>query len=128
MAARTKCRAKFDFHGRPFVWWIDGGYYLRISSLDKKFIVAYPLGIELDQPAVVEVIGPEFPGLGPQVCRPAWFIAPPVSRDSMGAWVSDLLTWSFDATRALEEAGPPRFTGGADTRQSPIHDGGLPGG
>src|SRR4051794_37607582 len=54
MAARTKGRAKFDFHGRPLLWWVDGDRYLRITSLDKKFVIAYPIGTEPEAPAVVE--------------------------------------------------------------------------
>jgi hypothetical protein len=45
-------RAKFDFRGRPFVWWVDGDFWLRIASLDKRFVVAYALGRTSDQPPV----------------------------------------------------------------------------
>jgi hypothetical protein len=85
MAARTKGRAKFDFRGRPFVWWVDGDRYLRVSSLDKRLIIAYPLVAEADDPAVVEVIGSEFPGLDQSEQRPVWFVAAPLSGRSMGA-------------------------------------------
>ena len=113
MGARTKRRAKFDFCGRPFVWWVDSGYYLRISSLDKKFVIAYPLGTEPNSPTCLEVIGPEFPGLEASTLRPIWFVAPAVSGD-MGGWVNDLLAWSFDPTHALVKSDPPRFIGSAD--------------
>lgn len=110
MGARTKRRAKFDFRGRPFVWWVDNGYYLRISSLDKKLVIAYPLGTELNGPIPFQVIGPEFPGLESSPERPVWIVAPTVSGD-LGCWVDRLLAWSFDATRQLEKSEPPRFIG-----------------
>src|SRR3954463_15576862 len=99
MAARTKGRAKFDFHGRPFLWWVDGDRYLRITSLDKRFVIAYPIGTESHAPAVVEVIGSEFPGVEGSKGRPLWFIAPALPTTSMGAWVDRLLTWSFDTSQ-----------------------------
>jgi hypothetical protein len=110
MPARTKRRAKFDFHGRPFVWWVDADRYLRISSLDKKFIIAYPLGTAGDAPPAVEVIGTEFHGINSTEPRPLWFVAPPLPATSMGAWVHCLLTWSFDPSQKLERVDrPPQF-------------------
>jgi hypothetical protein len=117
MPARTKRRAKFDFRGRQFVWWVDGDYYLRIISLDKKFIIAYPLVTERERPAVVEVIGTEFPGLDCSL-RPLWFVAPELPKASMGAWVDKLLTWSFDPnqTRVRVNGSPPRFAASVHRR------------
>jgi hypothetical protein len=113
MGARTKRRAKFDFRGRPFVWWVDGDVYLRVSSLDKKFVIALPLGTEPGDPRGVEVIGSEFPGLTRSDRRPVWLAAPPLSRESMGGWVEELLNWSFDENHALHRlSAPPRFIGG----------------
>ena len=108
MAARTKRRAKFDFRGRPFLWWVDGDKYLRIASADKKFVIAYLIGTE--EPAVVEVIGPEFPGAESSERRPLWFVAPELPESSMGAWVDRLLTWSFDTSQNRERLDTrPRF-------------------
>src|SRR5687768_3187667 len=98
MAARTKGRAKFNFHGRPFLWWVDGDRFLRITSLDKKFVIAYPMGTEPGDPAVVQGIGSEFPGVSSER-RPLWFVAPSLPTTSMGAWVDRLLTWSFDTSQ-----------------------------
>jgi hypothetical protein len=110
MAARTKGRAKFDFHGRPFLWWVDGDRYLRITSLDKKFIIAYPVGTEPNSPAVVEVIGSEFPGVENSEARPLWFVAPTLPATSIGACVEVLLTWSFDTSLERERVyARPRF-------------------
>jgi len=92
----------FDFRGRRFVWWVDGDNHLRVSSLDKKFIIAYPFCVESDCPAVVEVIGSELPGLDGAERRPVWLVAPSLSGKSMGAWVDALLTWSFSENRTLE--------------------------
>src|ERR1022692_4061562 len=100
MPARTKRRAKFDFRGRPFVWWIDAEKYLRIISMDKKFVIAYPLGTTMNDPPIIEVIGSEFPGLDPAERRPLWLIVPQPS-GKFGAWVDQLLRWSFDSKRKL---------------------------
>ena len=112
MPARTKRRAKFDFRNRPFVWWVDSDRYLRISSLDKKFIIAYPLGTDLGDPPVIEVIGQEFPGLHRSERRPVWLVVPEPggAGRGMGAWVDSLLRWSFDPIHELIRFdGPPRF-------------------
>ena len=110
MPARTKGRAKFDFRGRPFVWWVDGDYWLRIASLDKRFVVAYALGRAADQPPILTVHGQEFPGLEPSEPRPIFLITAEPSGGSIGAWVDQLLTWCFDETHELVRAeGPPRF-------------------
>jgi hypothetical protein len=108
MPARTKRRAKFNFRGRPFVWWIENDKYLRISSLDKKFVIAYPMGTHADNPDVIEVIGHEFPGIDSSEPRPIWLIVPKPS-GVMGAWVNHLLHWSFDSTHESQRwAAPPR--------------------
>ncbi len=107
MPARTKRRAKFDFRGRPFVWWVDGDRYLRIASADKKFIIAFPLGGS--GPPAIAVIGQEFPGVEPVVPRPVWLrlSAPWASGKSMGAWVDELLRWSFDPAHSLTRLDKP---------------------
>ena len=92
MPARTKGRAKLDFHGRPFIWWVDDDRYLRIASLDKKFVISATL---LDD-RVVEVIGSEFPGLDPSEVRPVRFLVSLPASGSIGAMVEQLLQWSFD--------------------------------
>ncbi len=111
MPARTKGRAKFDFRGRPFIWWVDADYYLRIASLDKKFITAYPMGIEWGDPPVIEVIGSEFPGLDASESRPIWIVAPRLSGESMGAKVDQLLAWSFNPAHELIRSDAPPFIG-----------------
>jgi hypothetical protein len=100
MPARTKGRARFGFRGRKFLWWVDGDRYLRITSLDKKFTIAYAM--EPGQPAVVEVRGPEFPGIEASERRPLRFAAPVLPTTSMGAWVHCLLSWSFDTSQKRE--------------------------
>jgi len=110
MPARTKGRAKFDFRGRAFVWWVDGDYWLRIASLDKRFVIAYALVRAIDQPPILTVHGQEFPGLEPSELRPIYLITSEPAGDSMGAKVDQLLAWSFDQTQELIRAeGPPRF-------------------
>jgi hypothetical protein len=110
MPARTKGRAKFDFRGRPFVWWVDGDYWLRIASLDKRFVVAYALGRAAGQPPILTVHGQEFPGLESSEPRPIYLITLEPTGKSMGAWVDQLLTWCFDhAPELIRADGPPRF-------------------
>ena len=114
MPARTKGRAKFDFRGRAFVWWVDGDYWLRVSSLDKKFVIAYALGRAADTPPVVGVRGFEFPGIDRKEPRPVWLVAPEFggsggSGGSMGPWVEQLLSWSFDPGHEINRTDPPRF-------------------
>ena len=111
MPARTKGRAKFDFRGRAFVWWVDGDYWLRIASLDKKFAVAFALGRAPDQSPILTIHGNEFPGLESSGARPVYLIVPEPSGNSMGAWVDHLLSWSFDQSHELTQAaGPPKFS------------------
>jgi len=110
MPARRKGRAKFDFRGRSFVWWVDGDCWLRIASLDKSFVVAYALGRASDQPPILTVNGHEFPGLEPTDLRPTYLKTVEPTGTSMGAWVEQLLAWSFDERHELIRAdGPPRF-------------------
>ncbi|MGC8644604.1 MAG: hypothetical protein ACP5XB_32465, partial [Isosphaeraceae bacterium] len=96
MPARTKGRAKFDFKGRPFVWWVDGDYGLRIASADKRFVVAVALGRASDEAPILVVHGQEFPGLPSGVPRPVHLIVPEPRGGSMGVWVEELLMWSFN--------------------------------
>ena len=110
MPARTRGRAKFDFKGRPFVWWIDGDYWLRIAAADKCFVVAFALGRASDQVPILAVHGPEFLGL-PSAPRPAYLVVSEPCGQSMGAWVEELLSWSFSPRHhlVLSEV-PPRFS------------------
>ena len=110
MPARTKGRAKVDFRGRQFVWWIDGDRWLRIASLDKQFVVAFGLGRASDQPPILVVHGPEFSGLAPSESRPVYLVMPEPTGHSMGAWVDQILRWSFDVSHEQIRSGePPRF-------------------
>jgi hypothetical protein len=106
MPARTKGRAKFNFHGRPFIWWVDGDRWLRIASLDKKFVVAVPLGVDYAVPPLLEVIGEEFPGLPEAMPRPVRLVTPRLFDNSalrgMGGWVESILEFAFDDGRATE--------------------------
>lgn len=108
MGARTKRRAKFDFHGRSFVWWVDGDRWLRIASHDKQFVVAFPLGPSDEVPTNLVVNGPEFLGLQTRQ-RPVYLVIPE-PHGPMGAWVDHILQWSFDPTHELVQTdAPPRL-------------------
>jgi hypothetical protein len=95
MPARTKRRAKFDFNGRPFLWWIDGDGWLRICSADKKFVVALDLVQSANAPARLQVIGPEFPGAAGDISRPLLTQLDGVFQPSMGATVHAVLAKVF---------------------------------
>src|SRR5262249_58146236 len=105
MPARTKGRAKFDFRGRPFVWWVDGDFWLRIASLDKRFVVAYALGRASDQPPILTVHGHEFPGLEPSEPRPIYLRTLEPAGASMGAWVEQMLALAFYPQPEFARAG-----------------------
>src|SRR5687768_17262599 len=101
MPARTKGRARFDFRGRAFVWCGNRAYRLRVSSLDKKFVIASALWRAADTPPVVGVRGFEFPGIDRNQPLPVWLVAPELGDprgpgSSMGPLVEHLLSWSFD--------------------------------
>jgi hypothetical protein len=98
MPARTKRRAKFNFRGRQFVWWVDGDRLLRISSLDKRFVVALHLLGAPGKAAVLEVIGTEFPGAEAGRKRPFTIEVSDVFRPSMGATVDAVLSCAFLST------------------------------
>ena len=98
MPARTKRRAKFIFGNRLFVWWVDADRYLRISSIDKKFVIALHLW---DAPPRLDVIGPEFPGIDRSEQRPVRLTVPWPVGQSMGAQVDALLRWAFDPGHEL---------------------------
>ena len=103
MAARSKGRAKFDFRGRQFVWWVDGDKWLRIASSDKQFVVAVPLVKERDDHEVLVIHGPEFPGLPANERRPVVCRIPSLSQKSFGSYVGVILDWSFDPNHEIIE-------------------------
>src|SRR5687767_3965103 len=102
MAIRTKGRAKFDFGGRAFVWYIEGGKYVRIASADKRFSVSYSWAF----PTAVKVSGPEFAGLPVGRGRPAYLVPPMCGPMPVGRLVNEILVWSFDEKRPLVRAEP----------------------
>ena len=72
-------------------------------GLDKRFVVAFPLGRVSEQLPTLVVHGHEFPGLTPADSRPVYLVVPEPS-GSMGAWVDQILTWSFDESHELIRA------------------------
>jgi len=107
MAIRTKGRAKFDYNGRPFVWWVDADTYLRIASTDKQFVVSYLLYDPDNAGPLLAVLGPEFPGIDRSEPRPVWFVPPIYSAETMGGHVADLLDWCFKTQDHDRFAGSP---------------------
>ncbi|MCA9027319.1 MAG: hypothetical protein KDA86_19070 [Planctomycetaceae bacterium] len=66
MAVRTKGRAKFEFEGHHFVWWIEDFEHLSIVSTDKLFSVKVPVVKEPGEPDILVIIGREFVGGQPE--------------------------------------------------------------
>lgn len=101
MPARTTGRAKFDFRGRPFIWWIDGDRLLRIASEDKRFVVSTPLLRETECASILTIHGSEFLRIEPSEARPIGLEIPTFKHKSIGAWVEQLLEWSFDDSHEI---------------------------
>ena len=110
MGARKKGRVKFDFNGRPFVWWIDNVTFLRIASDDKRFVVGNLLIDRLD---LLAVHGPEFPQLDDS-SRPAWFVMPDLDTSTdFGRRVNDILEICLELGGCIPFVGElPRYAGG----------------
>jgi hypothetical protein len=107
MSIRVKGRAKFDYRGRQFVWWVDNDTYLRIASADKQFVVAYLLFDPNFIGPLLAVHGPEFPGVSRKESRPSWFVPPKFSATSMGGHVAEILDWYFQTENHERFAGTP---------------------
>ena len=105
MSIRRKGRARFDYHGRQFVWWVDNDTYLRIASADKQFVVAYLLFDPDSVGPLLAVHGPEFPGVSNKDSRPVLLVPPKFSADSMGGHVADVLDWCFGTEKHERFAG-----------------------
>ena len=95
MATRKKGRNRFRFASREFSWWIDNDTFLRISSVDKRFIVAYLLFDPDSVGPLLVVHGPEFPEIQADTERPIWLIPPEFTANNMGRNIADLLNWCF---------------------------------
>ncbi len=95
MAVLTTRRAKFEYHGRHFVWWVDSDTWLRIASADKQFVVAYLLFDPDSVGPLLVVHGTKFPGIPRAEPRPVWLVPPKFIADSMGGHVADVLDWCF---------------------------------
>ena len=93
MGIRKKGRAKFDYHGRLFVWWIDNEIYLRIASDNKRFVVGHLL---VGESSLLAVHGPDFPGLEHNQ-RPCWFTMPPLRSPDIGRHVEHILNICFQS-------------------------------
>ena len=107
MSIRTKGRAKFDYCGRQFVWWVDNETHLRIASADKQFVVSYLLYDPESVGPLLAVHGPEFPGVSSTGSRPVWFVPPKFSATSMGGHVVEILDWCFKTEKHERFAGNP---------------------
>lgn len=103
MGVRKKGRAKFEYAGRTFVWWVDNSeWFIRIASDDKSFVVAYlRCGVPDLVGGLLAVHGPEFDGVTAAEPRPIWLVVPEevsnAVHESMGALVNALLDWCFDS-------------------------------
>lgn len=101
MSIRKKGRNSFIFKGRLFSWWIDDETYLRIASVDKKFIIAIRMWGLPDDQCVIEVIGEDFPGLSSSDKRPVLLKTPELLGHSMGNYIEHILEWSLSPTKKV---------------------------
>ncbi|WP_186775679.1 hypothetical protein [Rubripirellula tenax] len=109
MGIRKKGRAKFDFKGRPFVWWIEGDVHLRIASDDKQFIVGYLL---IGDSSLLVVHGLEFPGIQNSE-RPLRLWVPPLSPTPViGHHVNHILSMCFDGETRPFVGETPEYSAG----------------
>jgi hypothetical protein len=127
MAVRTKRLAKFEYHGRQFVWWVDSDIFLRIASADKQFVVAYVLVETESIGPLLAVHGPEFLSVSRSERRPVWLAPPRFSADSMGRLVADALDWCFESQNHKRFVGTlPRHLLPRDAGMSPaINEGNI---
>jgi hypothetical protein len=100
MGVRRKGRAKFDFRGRTFVWYVSQDTYVRIASADKRYSVSY----NWYDSGVLKVSGAEFPGLDAAEKRPVYLILPRFTYPNLGALVNSILSWSFDERQPRKHA------------------------
>lgn len=109
MGARRKRRTQFEYLGRHYHWWMDGGR-LHVCSEDKKFVVTYVHGVLFSPPNLnvpyLEVNGHEFPGLDNTEQRPVLVFVPKFVqhqwRRSLGAFVSALIRWCMRENHKLK--------------------------
>lgn len=106
MAIRTKGRRRFDFNGRPFVWFVKDDVYLRIASGDKRFSVIFEL---VGKQPLLGVSSHGFPGIPDAIARPAWIIPPKfATQGSTPALVREVLEWCHDPDHeVVPYRGPP---------------------
>jgi hypothetical protein len=95
---RTKGRRRFDYNGRPFVWFIARDVELRIASVDKRFVVMYEL---IGNHPLMSISGQEFIGIPLAARRPVWIVAPPFVQSLGSAKVREILDWCFDPGHEL---------------------------
>ena len=91
MGVRKKGRNQIEVAGRRFAWYVHGETDVRISSEDKRFVVAYRW---LSEPELT-VIGPEFPRLSATALRPLILRPPTFSYRSPAGLARQIIRWAF---------------------------------
>jgi hypothetical protein len=105
---RTKGRNRFDYNGRPFIWYVVREAELRIASSDKRFVVMLEL---IGHNPLMSVSGQEFLGIPSSVKRPTWIVSPRFNQPIGGALVREILDWCFDLEHEINfYDGPPQTT------------------
>jgi hypothetical protein len=90
---RTKGRNRFNYNGRPFVWYVADETQLRIASMDKRFVVMFEL---IGKQPLMSISRHEFPGIPPSHPLPIWIVSPHFSQTVGGALVREILDWCFN--------------------------------
>ncbi|PQO37020.1 hypothetical protein C5Y96_07630 [Blastopirellula marina] len=105
MGVRKKGRTRFECLGECFVWYWDE-WYIRISSEDKSFVIAYFIGDPWGPEAHLEIHGHHFPGIERTERRPVRVLVPEAVRkefqSSTGAFVNALIRWCLDESHTLK--------------------------
>lgn len=105
MGVRKKKRTCFEYLGEYFHWYHDD-WRVRVSTADKKFVIAYFTGDPWGDGPHLEVYGPRFPGIERNQTRPVRLCVPKFVIDewanSLGAFVNALIRWSLRESHRLK--------------------------
>lgn len=91
MAVRKKGRSILEVGGRRFVWYVHRDTYVRITSEDKRFIVAYRWVGEPE----LSISGQEFPRVSPSEPRPVVMRPPDFSYGSPAELARQVIQWAL---------------------------------
>jgi hypothetical protein len=105
MGVRKKGRARFEYLGEYFHWYLDD-WRVHVCSEDKTFVIAYFMGDPWGDGPHLEVHGNRFPGLEDNSNRPVRLCVPKfvtsAGTKSLGAFVNALIRWSLRTSHRIK--------------------------